>query len=121
MHRMAILDVARRAWLWICALGWLGLASACPDRPIDEVMPRQQGTVTKAILISADIDILFVIDSSRSTLDKQTVFAQNFPRFVQALDAFPTGRPNLHIAVVSTTVDIGVGGFADGAGGCPSP
>lgn len=103
---------------WFCVLGGLGLASGCPDRPIDEVMPTQQGTVTKAILLSADIDILFVIDNSLSTLDKQKVFSANFPRFVQALDAFPTGRPNLHMAVVSTTVDIGVGGFGPG---CPSP
>src|SRR5207249_3506706 len=53
------------------------------------------------------------------TLDKQTVFAQNFPRFVQALDAFPMGRPNLHIGVVNSTIDIAAPGFA--SGGCPTP
>ena len=68
--------------------------------------------------MSADIDILFVIDNSASTSDKQTVFAANFPKFVAALDAFPTGRPNLHIGVVTSTVDIGVQGFGPG---CPSP
>jgi len=93
------------------------LMAACPDRSISLVVPQQQGAVRKHIPVSADIDILFVIDSSASTGDKQTIFAQNFPKFVQALDAFPTGRPNLHIAVVDTTVDIGVPGFS----GCPSP
>src|SRR5439155_18055033 len=73
--------------------------------------PGPQGVIIKQIPVSADLDVLFVIDNSASTTDKQTVFAQNFPRFVQALDAFPSGRPNLHLGVVSTTVDIGVDGF----------
>ncbi|MGE5186477.1 MAG: hypothetical protein ACM31C_30685 [Acidobacteriota bacterium] len=94
------------------------LLAGCPDRSISKVEPQQQGAVTKKIPVSADIDILFVIDNSASTSDKQTVFAQNFPQFVAALDAFPTGRPNLHIGVVTTTVDIGVQGFGPG---CPSP
>jgi hypothetical protein len=93
------------------------LMAACPDRSISQVVPQQQGAVRKHIPVSADIDILFVIDNSASTGDKQALFANNFPKFVQALDAFPTGRPNLHIAVVDTTVDIGVSGFS----GCPSP
>ena len=54
----------------------------------------------------------------RSTSDKQKVFSDNFPLFVAALDAFETGRPNLHIGVVSTTVDIGVSGLSSN---CPHP
>jgi hypothetical protein len=100
------------------ALVGIGLLAGCPDRSISEVTPAQQGAVTKKIPVSADIDILFVIDNSASTADKQTLFAANFPNFVTALDAFPTGRPNLHIGVVSSTVDVGVQGFGPG---CPSP
>ncbi|HEX7837117.1 MAG TPA: hypothetical protein VF469_06610 [Kofleriaceae bacterium] len=95
--------------------------AGCPDRPTSELDPTQNGTVTKKIPVSANIDILFVIDNSASTLDKQTVFSQNFPKFVQALDAFPTGRPNLHIGVIDTTVDIATQGYANGSTGCPSP
>lgn len=95
--------------------------AACPDRTLSKVEPRQQGALVKHIPVSADIDVLFVIDNSASTLDKQTIFAQNFPKFVAALDAFPTGRPNLHIAVVDSTVDIGAPGYGMGTGGCPSP
>ena len=94
------------------------LLAGCPDRSISKVEPQQQGALTKKIPLSADIDILFVIDNSASTSDKQTVFASNFPQFVAALDAFPSGRPNLHIGVVTSTVDIGVQGFGPG---CPSP
>jgi hypothetical protein len=64
-------------------------------------------TITKRMSETRDLDLLFVIDNSSSTSDKQTLFAQNFPTFVTALDAFPGGRPNLHIGVVSTTIDIG--------------
>src|SRR5690242_15115969 len=85
--------------------------AGCPDRQIAKVTPVQSGEIQKDIPVSADVDILFVIDNSLSTDDKQKVFAANFPRFVQALDAFPTGRPNVHIGVVSSTVDIGVSGI----------
>ena len=81
--------------------------AGCPDRSIGKVDPVQTGEIDKDIPLSADVDILFVIDDSLSTSDKQTVFAQNFPMFVAALDAFPSGRPNVHIGVVSTSVDVG--------------
>jgi hypothetical protein len=93
------------------------LLAGCPDRTLSIVTPTQGGAVIKDIPVSADIDILFVIDNSASTSDKQTIFAQNFPKFVQALDAFPTGRPNLHVGVIDTTVDIGTSAY----NGCPSP
>ncbi len=102
-------------------LALLALLGGCPDRSISVVTPQQGGAVIKKIPVSADIDVLFVIDNSASTLDKQTVFAQNFPKFVQALDAFPTGRPNLHLGVIDTTVDIGATGYSTGNAGCPSP
>jgi hypothetical protein len=94
------------------------MVTGCPDRTISKVDPTQNGALTKDIPQSADIDLLFVIDNSRSTLEKQTVFAANFTNFVTALKAFPgVGLPNLHIGVVTTSVDIGVVTFA----GCPSP
>ncbi|HEY1550406.1 MAG TPA: hypothetical protein VGG28_21410, partial [Kofleriaceae bacterium] len=78
------------------------------------------GATTKEIPVSADIDILFVIDNSSSTQDKQNLFQTNFSNFVMALDAFPTGRPNLHMGVVSSTVDDGTPA-AMLTGACPSP
>jgi hypothetical protein len=88
----------------------LCLLAGCPDRTIAVAPPIQTGAITKDIPAEADVDILFVIDNSASTKDKQTQFAANFPRFIDALGTFPTGLPNVHIGVVSTTVDIGVGG-----------
>jgi len=91
----------------LLVVGVVLLAAGCPDRTISPVVTIPAAVATKNIPVTADLDILFVIDNSASTKDKQTVFAQNYPRFVQALDGFPIGRPNLHIGVVTTSVDIG--------------
>ncbi|HET9624672.1 MAG TPA: hypothetical protein VFP84_25065 [Kofleriaceae bacterium] len=82
-------------------------AAGCPDRSISTVTPAPVAVSTKDIPLSADIDVLFVIDNSSSTQDKQKVFADNYPKFVTALSGFPTGLPNLHLGVVTTSVDIG--------------
>jgi hypothetical protein len=65
---------------------------------------------------SNELDLLFVMEGTLN--EEQTVFAANFPKLVQMLDAFPGGRPNLHIGIVTSTVDLGVGGFGPS---CPSP
>jgi len=106
-----------RSPLTSLALLCLAGVTGCPDRTVSSLDLVQEGEIAKEIPVSADLDLLFVIDNSSSTLDKQAVFAANFPRFVQALDAFEKGRPNLHIGVVSTTVDLGVSGI----GGCAHP
>jgi hypothetical protein len=93
------------------------LLAGCPDRSISKVVTTEYGVATKEIPIVADLDILFVIDNSASTADKQALFAANFPKFTAALDAFPGGRPNLHIGVVSTTV--GTGSDRDFGATCP--
>ena len=67
---------------------------------------------------SNQLDLLFVLENSTPMGDMQTVFAQNFPALVSALDAFPNGRPDLHVGVVDSTVDVDVQGFGPG---CPSP
>ncbi len=64
------------------------------------------GQVEQAFPVSPDLDLLFVIDDA-GTQDVQSALLANFASFVTALDASPTGRPNLHIGVVSSTVKIG--------------
>jgi hypothetical protein len=93
-----------------CLLPWVALlGTGCPDRTLSRSDPAQFPVLTKVVPVSADIDVLFVVDNSGSTQDKQAVFAQNYQNFVAALDRFPTGRPNLHVGVVTSTVDIGTG------------
>nr|HEX4316356.1 hypothetical protein [Kofleriaceae bacterium] len=94
--------------------------AGCPDRGVAAIQPTQNGAITKTIPVSADVDILFVIDDSASTADKQELFGSNFPRFVQALDEFPGNgsgghlRPNLHIGITTSSIDIGAGGDLGG-------
>jgi hypothetical protein len=95
----------------------LAVLAACPGRDVAALPPESQGVHIKNIPVSADLDVLFVIDNSASTDDKQKVFRANFQNIIDALDKYPTGRPNLHIGVVDTTVDIGATGWP----GCPSP
>jgi hypothetical protein len=97
-------------------LVWLAmLVTGCPDRPISEDNPLQASVFSKDIPVSADLDILFVIDDSGSTRDKQALFAENYQNFVARLESFPT-RPNMHIAVVTSSIDVGAG--APGGGAC---
>ncbi|HEX4453602.1 MAG TPA: hypothetical protein VH143_22175 [Kofleriaceae bacterium] len=63
--------------------------------------------VIKQFPTSPDLDVLFMVDNSSSTADKQEIFAAAFPTFVAAIDNFPGGRPNLHIGVISSTADLG--------------
>lgn len=93
------------------------LLSACPDRSLEAVTPTASIVTVKDLSASPDLDLLFVIDNSSSTLDKQALFAANFGHILAPLTAFSSGLPNLHVGVIDTTVDIGVKGF----GGCPSP
>ena len=66
--------------------------------------------------VNNDIDILFVIDNSGSMKEEQDNLRRNFPSFTRALKALPQGLPNVHIAVVSSSM--GAGRFA-GVPGCP--
>jgi MYXO-CTERM domain-containing protein len=62
----------------------------------------------------ADLDILFVVDNSGGMGAEQIAFMQAFPRLIEELDLTATGRPSIHIGIVSS--DVGIGGYD--AGGC---
>jgi hypothetical protein len=100
----------------------LALLAGCPDRTISEVTPEQGRVETKdiPITVNRDIDILFVIDNSKSMEDKQLNLVANFPDFINVLENIPGGLPNVHIGVVSS--DMGGNatqdGPATGVGGC---
>jgi len=49
-----------------------------------------------------DLDLLFVVDDSSSTADKQANLAANFPNLINVLNTSANGLPNLHLGVVST-------------------
>ena len=90
--------------------------SACIDRPVAAVDPRPniEERTEFPVVQNRDIDILFVIDNSRSMLAEQDSLATNFVRIADALEGIEGGLPNVHIGVVST--DMGAGGHTCGAG-----
>src|ERR1051326_9018067 len=98
-------------WLFLCAL-----LAGCPDRTIAGLPSVPTGQVEKDIPVSADLDVLFVIDNSSSTQDKQTLFTTNFQHLTDPLRDASGNLPNIHLGVVSTTVDIGVPGFGPCSG-----
>jgi hypothetical protein len=84
--------------IWACNSRQLEIPSSTPTRTFNNVF---QETVNR------DVDILFMIDNSRSMLPLQTKLLTNFPVFMQVLEGLPMGLPNVHIAVVSS--DMGAG------------
>jgi hypothetical protein len=98
--------------LWACTSHQLEAPHALPDTQTDDLY---------AINPIRDIDMLFVVDNSGSTANKQDNFTRNFPAFMNALQRIPGGLPNIRIGVVdndlgaagATTMN-GCRGFGDG-------
>src|ERR1043165_7315753 len=108
--RHAVLASTLTVSLALAAAAALG---GCPDRSISEVNPLEGRVEAKdiPIKINRKVDILFLIDNSPSMADKQKTPAHNFPKFIDVLDSIQGGRPDVHIAVV--TSDMGSNGSLD--------
>jgi hypothetical protein len=80
--------------------------TGCPDREVGEVDPHQEKVESKSIdlVINNDVDILFVIDNSRSMLQEQASLQANFDRFIDVLDNITGGLPDVHIGVVTSNL-----------------
>src|SRR5262245_58212135 len=98
----------------ICvAVAWL-LASCGGDDTCCELFPDgslPDGRVEVARVpahANRDVDMLFVVDDSPSTLDKQQNLKAAFPAFIAELELLEGGLPNIHIGVV--TPDLGTQG-----------
>jgi len=84
--------------IWACTSRQLEVPGSAPTRTYQNVF---QETVNR------DVDVLFMVDNSRSMLPLQAKLNTQFVAFMQTLQALPGGQPNLHIAVV--TSDMGSG------------
>ena len=76
-------------------------------------------------LPNRELDILFVIDDSASTADKQVRFVAAFPQMMDVLAQIDGGLPDLHIGVVTSDLGTSSANTAPGpavgilgAGGC---
>jgi hypothetical protein len=80
--------------------------AGCPSREVSKVDIGQQKQDKKRIPVVAerDIDILFLIDDSDSMGEEQQSLTENFPRFIEKLEAIQGGLPNVHIGIISSNV-----------------
>lgn len=71
----------------VLAAGVATVAPGCLDRPIERVEPRTTSTIVERLIQSAvdKIDLLLVIDNSRSMADKQAIMSLAVPDLVNAL------------------------------------
>jgi hypothetical protein len=103
------------------ALGAGLVAASCADRNVDVPATVRTAAVTAttadgAVAGSGNLDVLFMIDNSSSMTAMQVKLQQQLPLFVSALEALPTGLPNIHVAVVSS--DMGAPGDSTTSIGC---
>lgn len=93
---------------WIGALALLSIPAmvGCNDHPLKSVrlQTEQENDGTVAVSVNRDVDILFVIDNSRSMAKEQATLARNFGPLIERLEADDV-RANYRIAV--TTTDMG--------------
>jgi hypothetical protein len=84
-------------------------ATACTSHPLVDISPAPEAENNQLFPIETTkkIDLLFVVDNSRSMREEQASLNLNFPRFMQEIEA--GGMPDLQIAVIST--DMGAGGL----------
>jgi hypothetical protein len=68
--------------------------------------------------LNRQLDLLFMVDDSKSMSGLQRKMAERLPDFMNVLQALPGGLPDLHVAVVSSS--LGTGAFRDVIGNCQS-
>jgi hypothetical protein len=101
--------------LCLAACGSSSPMKASPDaQPVDtqpsDAQPMPSGgRVTQEFDngVPRNVDVLFMVDDSPSMRPLQTKLAATFPVFVNVLAGLPGGLPNLHVAVVSSSLGAG--------------
>ncbi|HUH02799.1 MAG TPA: hypothetical protein VML75_12460 [Kofleriaceae bacterium] len=87
-------------------------ATACVDQPIP-VGTRGEGQFALVVdvppEINRDLDLLFVVDNTRTMAARQLALEHSFANLIAHLEFAEGGMPNLHIGVVST--DLGAAGY----------
>ena len=103
----------RKLWRglrWALAAGAVPLALfACNSHPLEQPMPapEQQTDLLYEVNPVRKLDLIFMIDNSSSMTAKQDNLRNNFPGFMQELTKIQGGAPDMHIAVISSTVGAG--------------
>jgi hypothetical protein len=95
--------------LLVCIIAG-SVSIGCNQREVARLQPYPDNVVAPDYPLSPNrqLDILFVVDDSFSMDAEQRSLVDNFPRFMEVLEAIEGGLPDVHIGVIST--DVGTGG-----------
>ena len=96
-------------------LSSLLVVSACSDQSV--VVGGLHEVAALRSIQNRNLDLLFVIDDSPSTADKQVSLANAFPQMIDVLSQIDGGLPNLHIGVVTSDMGTSV---SDGSAPAPA-
>ncbi len=108
-----------RGLRWRC-LRWAALAAivpalwACSARKLVAPVGGPSQVIKKRFVqsVNRDLDLLFVVDDSKSMLPLQAKMAARLPDFMNVFK--PGGLPNLHVAVISSSLGAGAAGDVPG-------
>jgi hypothetical protein len=108
-----------RVGRWIALSAALPVLWACNARQLaaPESRPQRVSNSTFPVTLNRDLDIVFMIDDSQSMQPLINKLTRNFQAFMQVFEALPEGLPNIHIAVVSSSLGAGA---STGVPGCPT-
>jgi len=93
--------------LWACNARRLGVPNA---------MPAQVEQKRFVQSVNRDLDMVFMIDNSKSMAPLQAKLMQRLPDFMTVLQGLPGGLPNVHIGVISSSLGAGIYGDVPGCG-----
>jgi hypothetical protein len=104
---------------WVLCAATIPALWACNNRKLANPAGAPSQVVQDRILQSQNrkLDLLFMVDDSTSMKPLQQKMANRLPDFMATLKALPGGLPDLHVAVISSSLGAGI--FSDVPGCAP--
>jgi len=102
-----ILCAAAIPALWACNSRKLANPSGAPSQIVQAKVLQSQ---------NRKLDLLFMVDDSQSMMPLQAKMAARLPDFMAVLKTLPGGLPDLHVAIISSSLGAGAYGDVPGCG-----
>ncbi|MEP6652487.1 MAG: hypothetical protein ABJA82_03960 [Myxococcales bacterium] len=95
---------------WVAIAAIVPVLWACNARKLAPPKPDPKAVVKAKFQqsVNRDLDLLFMIDDSQSMAPLQKKMRDRLPDFMDVLKTLPGGLPNVHVAVVSSSLGAGV-------------
>ena len=95
---------------WVAIAAIVPVLWACNARKLAPPKPDPKAVVKAQFQqsVNRDLDLLFLIDDSSSMAPLQQKMRDRLPDFMDVLKDLPGGLPNLHVAVVSSSLGAGI-------------